>query len=30
VDDPTDATIQSIVREVSDLLTGSQAWVRAA
>jgi hypothetical protein len=30
VDDPTDPTIRSIVREVRDLLTGSQAWVRAA
>jgi hypothetical protein len=30
VDDPTDATIRSIVREVRDLLTGSQAWIRAA
>jgi hypothetical protein len=30
VDDPTDPTIRSIVREVRDLLTSSQAWVRAA
>lgn len=30
VDDPSDATMESIVNEVRDLLTGSQSWVRAA